>query len=120
MTRDEATLITYFDIVMDMLGKWGSSNYETRIAMVEEASRKGAEALRQHEPTQGWVNSSERLPTAEDADNDDCVDAYWEDIDGVITTGYQTVVNDERCTYWHHLTKVPPIEKFLQYERNMK
>ena len=120
MTREEAALILHPDTTISALEKWDNSSYETRIELFEEACRMGAEALRQHEPAQGWVKSSERLPTAEDADDDDCVDAYWEDIDGVITTGYQTVVNDERCTYWHHLTKVPPIEKFLQYERSSK
>jgi len=72
---------------------------------LNEACKMGADALR----GPAWVNSEDRLPTETDADNDGYVEAYWDDIDGVITTGYETVINDERCTYWLPRAKIPPL-----------
>ena len=46
MTREEAALILHPDTTISALEKWDNSSYETRIALVEEACRMGAEALR--------------------------------------------------------------------------
>lgn len=46
MTREEAALILHPDTTISALEKWDNSNYETRIELVEEACRMGAEALR--------------------------------------------------------------------------
>ena len=50
MTRDEAALILHPDTTISALEKWDNSNYETRIALVEEACRMGAEVLRHRQP----------------------------------------------------------------------
>ena len=61
-----------------------------------------------------WVKTEERLPTESDADNDGYVEAYWDDIGGVITTGYDTVINDKRCSYWLPRAKIPPLPEVIK------
>ena len=50
MTREEAALILQPDMTISALEKWDNSSYEARIALVEEACRMGAEALRDLQP----------------------------------------------------------------------
>lgn len=85
--------------------KFVEGNIYERIAI-----RKAIDALRG--PV--WVKTEERLPTESDADNDGYVEAYWDDIGGVITTGYDTVINDNRCSYWLPRAKIPPLPEVIK------
>lgn len=59
-------------------------------------------------PRKGWIKTSDRMPTEEDADREECVLARHE-LDGIQMAVWHRFANERRLTHWMP-TPPPPVD----------